>query len=354
MKAMIMAAGVGSRLMPLTAYIPKPMVPVVNRPLMENTIDQLKKHNFNCLIANLYHQAQTISDYFDDGSSFGVSIQYSREEKLLGTAGGVKNCEWFLDDTFCVISGDALTDIDLSKLLAKHRQKGALATIALKELEKVEQFGVVITDDDGRIKNFQEKPKREEALSNKVNTGVYIFEPEIFNYLPKGKFYDFGKQVFPYLVKIAAPFYGITITDYWCDIGDIDTYRQVQADVLNARIQAPKWGNIRTGTDGQQILLGEGSSIGKNVRLYGNVVLGPGCIIGDNTVVSNSVIWNDSYIGENCTIMGAVLGSCCRIADFVEIDSGAVVASNCTLPSNHKIPHGCKVFYELELIQDEK
>lgn len=347
MKAMIMAAGIGSRLMPLTADIPKPMVPVVNRPLMENTIEQLRKHNFNNLIANLYHKAQTISNYFDDGSLWGVSIQYSKEEKLMGTAGGVKNCEWFLDDTFCVISGDALTDIDLSELLAKHRQKGALATIAMKELEEVECFGVVITADDGRISRFQEKPRREEALSNKVNTGIYIFEPEIFNYLPKGEFYDFGKQLFPYLVKIAAPFYGITIADYWCDVGDISSYRQVQADVLNERIKARKTGNIDTGTDGQRILVGEGCHIGKNVRLYGNIVLGSGCKIGDNTVLSNSVIWNNSYIGENCTIIGAVIGSRCKIADFVEIDSGAVVASSCTLADNCKIPCGCKVFNEL-------
>ncbi len=334
MKAMIMAAGVGSRLMPLTADIPKPMVPVVNRPLMENTIEQLKKHNFNNLIANLYHQAWAISGYFGDGSSWGVSIQYSKEEKLLGTAGGVKKCEWFLDDTFCVISGDALTDIDLSALLAKHRQKGALATIALKAVKEVERFGVVITDDDGRISSFQEKPKREEALSEKVNTGIYIFEPEIFNYLPAGKFYDFGKQLFPYLVKSAAPFYGITMSDYWCDVGDIASYRQVQADVLNSRIKTGITGIIETGTDGQQILVGEGTYIGKNVKLYGTVVLGSGCRIGDNTSISNSVIWNDSYIGENCNIREAVLGAYCLISDGAEIDSGAVIASYCRIPSN--------------------
>jgi len=166
LKAMIMAAGVGSRLMPLTLDIPKPMVPMANRPLMEIIVDLLAEHGISEMIANLHYHADAIEDYFGDGKRFGVSMSYSPEKELMGTAGGVKLCEWFLDDTFIIVSGDALTDIDLSALVAEHRAQGALATIALKEVREVEQFGVVVCDEKGRIERFQEKPRPEEALSN--------------------------------------------------------------------------------------------------------------------------------------------------------------------------------------------
>ncbi|HEX3011817.1 MAG TPA: nucleotidyltransferase family protein, partial [Syntrophomonadaceae bacterium] len=168
---MIMAAGVGNRLMPLTAEIPKPMVPMANRPLMEHIVTLLTRHGFNNIISNLYYHADNIYNYFLDGGKYGANMLYSREEELMGTAGGVKNCAWFLDDTFVIVSGDALTDVNLTRLVDEHKKRGALATIALKEVEQVEQFGVVITNENGRIHSFQEKPRQEEALSNKANTG---------------------------------------------------------------------------------------------------------------------------------------------------------------------------------------
>lgn len=203
MKAMIMAAGVGSRLMPMTAGVPKPMIPMANQPLMANTVRLLARHGFTELIANLHYHGDQIRAYFRDGSDFGVSMHYSPEDELLGTAGGVKRCAWFLDDTFVIVSGDALTDIDLTRLMEAHRRRGALATIALKEVPDVEHFGIVITDGDQRIRSFQEKPRPEEALSQVANTGIYVFEPEIFQFIPEG-FYDFGKQLFPGWCKWAA------------------------------------------------------------------------------------------------------------------------------------------------------
>ncbi|MDD4170708.1 MAG: NDP-sugar synthase [Syntrophomonas sp.] len=327
MKAMIMAAGVGSRLMPMTIDIPKPMIPMANRPLMANTVQLLQRHGFDSIIANLHYHAEYISRYFGDGGDFGVSLDYSREEELLGTAGGVKRCDWFLDDTFVIVSGDALTDIDLSRLVQVHKQKGALATIALKEVADVENFGVVITAADGRIKNFQEKPCAEEALSKLANTGIYVFEPEIFKYIPAGQFYDFGKQLFPYLVSIDCPFYGVVVDDYWCDVGNIDTYRQAHADVLTGKVRVDMSGDNISLDNGSRVLLGPGVKVGKNVNLSGNVVIGSGCRIGDNVSISDAVLWNDIVIGNDVRIREAVVGNGCQLNPGIIIESGEAIAS---------------------------
>ncbi|NLW25283.1 MAG: nucleotidyltransferase family protein, partial [Clostridia bacterium] len=231
MRAMIMAAGVGSRLMPLTKTVPKPMVPIVNVPVMEYCVKLLKKHGIYNIIANTHYLPSKITDYFQDGKKFGVNMTYSYERELLGTAGGVKNNSWFLDETFCIVSGDALTNIDLTEMYKFHKEKNALATLALKPVEDVTQYGVVVTDEEQCIKAFQEKPKKEEALSNLVNTGIYIFEPEIFSYIPEG-FYDFGKQLFPKLVEMEERIFGFFTDDYWCDVGSLNVYKQANWDVL--------------------------------------------------------------------------------------------------------------------------
>lgn len=343
MKAMIMAAGVGSRLMPLTMQIPKPMVPMANRPLMQNIVEVLHKHGFNELIANLHYHADVIENYFGDGSRFSVDITYSKEQELLGTAGGVKNCEWFLDDTFVVMSGDALTDVDLTNLLEAHKKNGALATIALKPVEEVEHFGVVITDEKGLIKRFQEKPRREEALSNLANTGIYIFEPEIFKYIPARQFYDFGKQVFPHLVKIGAPFYGTIIDDYWCDVGNLETYRQAHSDILEGKVNVAVEGKINSTPHGK-VLLGEGTEIDPEVTLEGNIVLGSYCKVEKGAVIKDSVVWAHTTVSRYAVLEKCVLGQNCLIGRNTEIKPGAVIASGCTLEDNVDINPGQKVF----------
>lgn len=230
MKGMILAAGVGSRLGPITADKPKPMALVCGKPVMEHIVNLLRLYGIRDVAANLHYLPEVIMDYFGDGGKYGIRLTYSVEETLLGTAGGVKNQQWFLDETFLVISGDALTDIDLAGFLKFHREKQALASIALKEVADVEQFGVVITDAGDRIRRFQEKPKKAEALSNLVNTGIYIFEPEIFDLIPRGEFYDFGRSLFPLLVEKGAPFYGCRMDGYWCDIGTVETYEKACLD----------------------------------------------------------------------------------------------------------------------------
>jgi len=344
MKAMIMAAGVGSRLMPMTVDIPKPMIPVGNIPLMENIVELLVGNGFDEIIANLYYQAEVISNYFGYGSKFAASMNYSCEDELMGTAGGVKRCEWFLDDTFVIVSGDALTDIDLSELIKEHKKKGALATIAMKEVSEVEQFGVVITDGNGRIRSFQEKPRKEEALSNMANTGIYVFEPEIFKYIPANQFYDFSKQVFPHLVKMGAPFYGVRTDGYWCDVGNINTYRQVHVDMLEGKVNVESRGKLLSSSDGRSVLLGEGVELGKNVTLLGNVVVGPGTKIEGNVVIHNSVIWDNTLIRKNGIFKKCIVGSNCEIGNSVIVNSGAAVASGCVLRDKTEITKNSKVF----------
>lgn len=326
MKAMIMAAGVGSRLMPMTAGVPKPMIPITNRPLMANTVKLLARHGFNQLIANLHYHGDQISGYFGDGSEFGVSMHYSPEEELLGTAGGVKRCAWFLDETFVIVSGDALTDIDLTRLMEAHRRRGAMATIALKEVPDVEHFGIVITGDDERIRNFQEKPRPEEALSQVANTGIYVFEPEVFQYIPEG-FYDFGTQLFPRLVQMGSPFYGAAIQDYWCDVGNLDTYRQAHADVLAGRVQADWEGRLLYNEESRRVLLGEGSELGNGVRFSGSVVIGPGCRIEDNAVIGDTVIWDHTFIGRGAILRESVVGAGCLVRPGSIVEPGSAIAS---------------------------
>ena len=343
MKAMIMAAGVGSRLMPLTMKIPKPMVPMANRPLMEYILELLAQHGFTGLIANLHYHAPVISGHFGDGSRFGVWLQYSREEELLGTAGGVKNCQWFLDETFAVVSGDALTDINLTRLLEEHRRKGALATIALKDVEDVEQFGIVVTGEDGQIRRFQEKPHPAEALGHQANTGIYIFEPEIFRYIPAGQFYDFGKQVFPHLVHLGAPFYGVSIDDYWCDVGNLITYHQAHTDFLQGKVRLTPGGEMRAG-ERSRVLVAEGSTIAADVLLEGNVVVGPDCRIENGACLRDAVLWDQCLVGPHSRVYESILGSSCRLGESVQLNRGTVLASGCLLANGLETPAGSRVY----------
>lgn len=346
LKAMIMAAGVGSRLMPLTSEIPKPLMPVANRPLLENIITLLEKHGFDQLILNLYHHAGLIREHLQSERYQAISMNYSLEEELLGTAGGVKNCEGFLDETFVVISGDALTDIDLSHLLAQHKAKGALATIALKAEEQVEQFGVVQIDDRGRILSFQEKPRAHEAVSNLANTGIYVFETEIFKYIPKRQFYDFGRELFPFLVKSRAPFYGVPIAGYWCDVGNLATYHQANQDILRNKVRAEMRGTLSHSEDGGLVLLDDGVLLGPNVRFSGHVVVGRGCCLEAGASINNSVIWDGTVIDKGAVLQQAIVGSGCHIGALSIIHPGAVIASGCSLETGSDIAPGARVSKE--------
>jgi len=315
---MIMAAGVGSRLMPLTKTVPKPMVPIVNVPVMEYCVKLLKKHGIYNIIANTHYLPSKITDYFQDGKKFGVNMTYSYERELLGTAGGVKNNSWFLDETFCIVSGDALTNIDLTEMYKFHKEKNALATLALKPVEDVTQYGVVVTDEEQCIKAFQEKPKKEEALSNLVNTGIYIFEPEIFSYIPEG-FYDFGKQLFPKLVELRERIFGFFTDDYWCDVGSLNVYKQANWDVLQGKAQFP---GIKVNP------IGQGLEKAPGVEIKDNVVIGDNCRLGKNVSLSNCIIWDNCVIEDNVVIDDAIIGAGCVIRANTVIKYGDIIVSS--------------------------
>ena len=239
MKAMILAAGKGTRVRPITYTIPKPMIPILQKPVMEFLLELLRHHGFTQIMANVSHLANEIEGYFRDGQRFGVELAYSFEGRIsdddgqlvgeaIGSAGGMRKIQDFypfFDETFVVLCGDALIDLDLTEALRQHREKGSIATIVMKSvpLKQVPSYGVVVTDDHGKVKSFQEKPMVEEALSTSINTGIYIFEPEIFDYIPSGVEFDIGGDLFPKLVEAGAPFYGITMDFEWVDIGKVPT-----------------------------------------------------------------------------------------------------------------------------------
>ena len=313
---MIMAAGVGSRLMPLTETIPKPMVPIVNKPVMEYCIRLLQHHKITNIVANTHYIPHLIEDYFLDGKGYNVNLSYSYEKDLLGTAGGVKNNKGFLNETFCIVSGDALTNIDLSKMYAFHKEKKALASLALKSIDDVSQYGVVVADQESKIIAFQEKPDKKDALSNWVNTGIYILEPEIFDYIPKG-FYDFGKNLFPKLVELNERIFGFNTDDYWCDVGNIDVYKQANWDVLSGKYTL---GNL------------ELKSVERNTNilqpeLLNSTVVGDYCEIAENVRIFNSIILQENIIGKNVKIINSVIGPNCYIGEDAIIRSNVIYRS---------------------------
>ncbi len=238
LKAMVLAAGVGSRLDPLTTEVAKPLVPVANIPVMEHILNLLKQHGFADICANLHYLPEKIEEYFGDGSNLGVSLSFHREEKLSGDAGGVRACrKFFGDGTFIVLSGDVLTDVNLTAIVEQHKKKKALASIALKAVDDVSHFGVALLSKEGFITGFQEKPQPNEALSDLVSTGIYILEPEIFNFIPEAGEYGFGRQLFPRLIEKGFPILGVQCHDYWSDVGTIEQYRRSNFDAIAGKVK---------------------------------------------------------------------------------------------------------------------
>lgn len=312
MKAFILAAGAGTRLRPLTFECPKPMIPLLNKPVIEHTINNLKKHNVDSIVMNLHTLPKKITDYFGDGKKFGININYSLEESLLGTAGGLKKCKKFFDSTFIVMSGDGLSNIDLTSAVEFHKKKKALATMVLKKIGMKFPYGITLTDRKNKIINFVEKPTWGSVFSDTVNTGIYVFEPEIFKYIPDG-FYDFGHDLWPKLLKLQKPIYAYLMNDYWTDIGNIDEYKQGVKDALfnkiSLSINGKKLKNTEVIVDKNCIIdktvkfIGK-SVIGKNCKIGKNVVIDNGTVIGNNVQIKNDTIIKDSIIWDN-TIIGA-------------------------------------------------
>ena len=315
MKAMLLAAGLGTRLRPLTYELPKPMVPILGRPVMEHIMRLLARHGFDDVIANLHYFPDLIREHFGDGSRQGIKLVYSYEPELMGTAGGVRNVRDHFDgQTFLVISGDALTDIDLTSFYKAHKEKGGIATLALKHVDDPSQLGVVIIGDDGRIQGFQEKPAPGEELSNVGNCGIYMFEPEIFDYFPDQEFVDWAQDVYPALLEHDVPFYGHEIGEYWNDVGSFEEYRQGNFDALEGKVQVemPGGGNgANVPSDAEiegPVFIGEGCEIASGVRLTGPVVIGEGSRIGENAALRDTIVWPRTHVDAGTVLIGAVAG----------------------------------------------
>ena len=329
MRAMILAAGLGTRLRPITYSRPKPMVPVLNRPVMEHIVRLLARHGFTEVIANLHWFPEQIKGHFRDGSEFGIELSYSEEEQLLGTSGGVRRAADFLGESFLVISGDALTDIDLAAMRHFHESHDGIATLATRRVVDTSQFGVVITGPDGRVQGFQEKPDPAEALSDLANCGIYMFRSEIFDYFPDpGRsmaagpddppgFADWAMDVFPALLDGDVPFYSHEIDAYWNDIGNLEELREGNFDALRGEVavdpgQPEVQPGVRSGSDlgaaevSAPALIGSGVELGDAVRLEGPVVIGDGCRLGPGALVKESVLLDEAELAARAVLAGGI------------------------------------------------
>jgi len=339
---MIMAAGAGTRLNPLTSNIPKPMVPVLNIPILELILKHLQQHGINDVIANTHYCSEAIHKAFGEKNHLGINFNYVDEPALSGTAGGVKKCEHFFDDgeTFIVVSGDALTNVNIEELYKKHIAANALASMALEEvpLEEVPHFGVVIVDENSNIIEFQEKPKQEEAKSRLVNTGIYIFNKKVFDYIPADAFYDFAKNVFPSIMKNGEKFCGFKINEYWNDIGTLSQYKSSSFEIVNGiadiglenKTEKGFIANSASISDSVQqekpIVVGENTIIEKNVILKGNNIIGNNCIIKSGAVLENSILWDNVTIGEKAVINSSILAKNVKISPNHTVETDSVIS----------------------------
>src|SRR5215211_5840829 len=305
MKAMALAAGKGTRLFPLTGEIPKPMAPVVDTPIIEHIFDLLSTHGIEEVHVNIYYLADALlKAYGEESRANGMTIHLSREDELRGTAGGVKRLSERFDDTFVIVSGDALTDVDIGELVAFHKEKGALATIALHRVYDTSEFGVVEVSGEGNILGFQEKPDPEEAISTLANTGIYVLEPRALEYIPKDTFFDFARDVFPRFLENGERFVGYQGDLYWSDIGTLEAYLQAQYDALSGRVNIEVPGERR----GEDVWIGENAQVHPTTRLEGCAVVGEDVVVGRDVVMSGHVtVGGGCWVRPRATIKRSIL-----------------------------------------------
>ncbi|MCG8603663.1 NTP transferase domain-containing protein [bacterium] len=343
MKAIIMAGGLGTRLRPLTCHIPKPMVPVANRPILEHSIHLLSKHQITEVVFLLHYLPERIMDHFGDGSEFGVSIEYVTAGDDYGTAGAVKRAAHLIDDSCLIISGDALTDLNFDRIIESHHQRQALVTISLSQVSDPSPFGIVIMDDQERITRFLEKPSWGEVFSDLVNMGIYVLEPSVLEYIPDEEEYFFAKDLFPTLLAGNQDVYGFLHEGYWRDIGDLNTYRMVHSDLFQKRVSLET-----VDLDQQEWIVGDGSKLGKQVTFKGKVIIGENCSVEDGAFIANSVIGSDCVVARDATIEDSIVWSDVEIGAHSLITSG-IVASNveigerCRLDENVIVSDDCKI-----------
>ncbi len=358
MKAVIMAGGEGTRLRPLTSNQPKPMLPMANIPMMEHVVNLLRQHGFEDIVVTVAFMANAIRTYFGDGSEFGVRMVYATEATPLGTAGSVRNARDELDERFLVISGDVLTDIDLAEVVAFHEKRGGLATLALKAVDNPLEFGIVITREDGSIERFLEKPTWGQVFSDTINTGIYVLEPEIFDFIPEGRPVDFSGDSFPEALAAGKELFGYVADGYWEDVGTLEAYVKSHQDILDQRVQVDIAGfELRP-----RVWLGKGAEIDPTVIIEGPAVIGDNCVvgpgarlgqyctlgrnvrIGDNAVMQRSVVHDNSYLGSGVRVDGSVLGRSSDLRQGVRCEEGAVLGDQCLVGAHAEIKAGVKIY----------
>jgi mannose-1-phosphate guanylyltransferase/phosphomannomutase len=357
-QAVILVGGEGTRLRPLTSNQPKPMVPIVGKPCMEHILELLRQHGLTDVVVTVAFLPQAIRSYFGDGEALGMHVEYSVEESPLGTAGSVRLAADRLDDTFLVISGDALCDVDLTRLIAFHREKQASVTIGLKSVDNPLEFGIVVTDEDGRIERFLEKPSWGQVFSDTINTGIYVLEPEVLRHIPSDRPYDFAKELFPLLLEMGRPMYGYVLDGYWQDIGNLDQYRQANFDALDERVRL-QIGGIRIRGN---IWLGEGVDLTDLEQIEGPAYLGnyarvaPDASVGPYSVLSTSVTLRErarttraivdasTYIGRSTVVEGAIVGRACDLRSHVRVHEGVAIGDEVSIGSESVIMPGVRIY----------
>jgi len=363
MKAVVMAGGEGSRLRPLTIRRPKPMVPIAGKPVMEHILNLLKRHGITEVVVTVQYLASNIENYFGNGSQFGMRITYSREDVPLGTAGSVKNAEEQLTEPFLVISGDALTDYNLTDIIKYHNEKKALATLTLAHVPNPLEYGVIITNEEGHITQFLEKPSWGEVFSDTINTGIYVLDPSILSYFEKNVQYDFSQELFPYMLRKGDPIYGYIASGYWCDVGSLSEYMRANADALEGTVEL----EIPAKNIGNNIWCEEGVQIDEEAQLYGPIYLAHDCqvkagsiihgpstighytIIDERAQVDRSIVWNNSFIGERAELRGAIVGSSTSIKSKAVMFEGSVIGDNSIIQEGAIIQPNIKIWPDKEI-----
>ena len=360
MRAVVMAGGFGTRLRPLSCNLPKPMVPMANRPMLEHILQLLKKHNITEITMMLYYQPEVISNYFGNGQNWGVKIEYEKPDSDLGTAGCVGFLRDKLNETFLVISGDVLTDFDLSRAIKFHQEKSALATIVMTRVKNPLAYGIIITNASGKIERFLEKPSWGEVFTDTINTGIYILDNRVLELIPPDRSYDFSKNLYPDILKKDLGLYGYIAEGYWKDVGNLEEYRLAHYDVLEEKVKINLEGKIVKIAD-REIVCGENSRLDSSVKIVSKIIIGKNCligkevelgnsVIGDNVVIQDgasvvgSVIWNNTRIGAGARIKESVIGNNCNIGNKAVIQVGTVISDDCSIGKEAIIRANVKIW----------
>ncbi len=331
MKAMILAAGFGTRLKPLTQTVPKPMVPVLNRPLLERTIELLRLANIQDIAVNVHHLPEQVMAHFGDGSKFGVNLHFSREETILGTAGGIKAAQRFLDGgAFLVINSDIIVDIDLNRVLAFHRERGSCLTLVVRADDSPKKYDPIEIQPDGRIARFLGVSATNVSGGDTrrvMFTGIQIMGPEIFSRIPAGKFYGTTEDVFPEMIEQGLPVFGYLHKDYWIDMGNREQYLKVHKDALDGKVglKTKPTKNSEGVSFAPPVLIGDGCHIEPGARIGPYAVLGNGCRVEKNSIVENSVLWDGVAVGSDCTVRRSILGRSVTLAEKTEVTDQSLI-----------------------------